>query len=73
VQARILNADVIERHLLCEFDAVTVPGASYGDERQGRRDTRRIAEWCAGCDVAKREAAMADARKAIEKARNGDG
>jgi hypothetical protein len=52
VLARITNADVIERVLLVEFQAVRVPGADYGHPADGRRDTRRIAEWAADSKLA---------------------
>ena len=57
---RILNADVVERILLVQFEAVRVPGADYGDPRTGRRDTRRIAEFAVTSDIAARERARAE-------------
>jgi putative DNA primase/helicase len=56
-RAGIRNADVIERVLLVQFEAVRIPGASYGG---GRRDTRRIAEWAAASRIAATERGYAD-------------
>jgi hypothetical protein len=57
---RILNANVVERILLVQFEAVRVPGASYGDPREGRRDTRRIAEFAVRSEIAERERGRAE-------------
>jgi hypothetical protein len=58
-RAGIVRADVIERMLICEFDAVRVPGARYAG---GACDTRRIAEWAEQSEIAARERALVDAK-----------
>ncbi len=50
------DPDVIEAALIAMFAAKRIPGASYGDPVAGRRDTRRLAEWAAGSEIAIREA-----------------
>jgi hypothetical protein len=61
-RAGLTHADVIERVLVVEFDAVRVAGADYGAADAGRRDTRRIAEWASGSNIAERERSGARSR-----------
>ena len=53
----VLHIDVIERALLAEFEAAHDPAGDWGDPRQGRAETRRIAEWAVDTRIAEREAA----------------
>ena len=50
------DPDVIDAALLATFERKRVQGAGYGDPAAGRRDTRRLAEWAAGNEIAMREA-----------------
>ena len=50
------DPDIIEMALVAMFDAKRIPGTTYGDPEAGRRDTRRMAEWAAGSEIAIREA-----------------